>query len=132
MYMSSIYPQFSRAEQLYALRQNLMFNGQYALGKRIRRIPFQNGHAPLHDDAAVIDLLIHKMRRRAGDLRAVSQHGFVNMMPIHAESAERGDERGMNIDDSMLVSPNDLPAQNRQIARQHDQLNLCILQLLQE
>ena len=71
MYMSSIYPQFPRAEQLYALRQNLMFNGQYALGKRIRRIPFQNGHAPLHDDAAVIDLFIHKMRRRAGDLRAV-------------------------------------------------------------
>ena len=41
MYMSSIYPQFSRAEQLYALRQNLMLNGQYALGERIRRIPFQ-------------------------------------------------------------------------------------------
>ena len=58
MYLSSIYPQFSRTEQLYALRQDLMFNGQYACGERIRGIPFQNGHASLHDDAAVIDLLM--------------------------------------------------------------------------
>ena len=86
MYTSSIYSQFSGAEKPHAFRQDLVFHGEHTGRQRIGGVAFQHGHALLQNDAAVIDLLIHKMSRCAGYLCAVSQHSLVDMMSIHALS----------------------------------------------
>ena len=68
MYLSSIYPQFFRAEKSHAFRQNFVFDGQHARGQRLRRVALQHGHALLHDDPAVIDLLRLRGRRVFNEL----------------------------------------------------------------
>ena len=79
----------------------------------------------------MIDLLIDEVRRRAGDLCAISQNRFMHMMAVHARPAERRNQRRMDVDDPMLIRPNDLAAQNRQITRQHDQIRVRRFQLLE-
>ena len=101
-----------------------MLDGQHARRQRISRIAFQHGHASLHNDAAVIDLLVHKMRGRAGDLRAVGEDRLVHVMAVHAHAAEGRDQRRMDVDDAVFKRAHNLRAHDRQIARQHDKLRL--------
>ena len=66
-----------------------MLDGQHARSQRLGGIALEHGHAFLKDDAAVIDLLIDKVRRRPGDLRAIGEHRLVDVVPVHARAAER-------------------------------------------
>ena len=124
MYLSSIYPQFFRAEKSYAFRQNLVLDGEHTRGQRFRGVALQHGDALLHNHAAVIDLLIDKVRRRAGNLRAVGQNRLVHVMAVHPRPAERRNQRRMDVDDPVLKRPHNLPPHDGQIARQHDEIGV--------
>lgn len=79
----------------------LTLGRKYACGKRFGRIVVEHRHRALQNDRAVIVLMIDEMNRAAALPSARRQHGFMDAMPVHSFSTKRGDQRRMDIDDSV-------------------------------
>ena len=60
--------------------------------------------------AAVVNFLVHKVRGRAGDLRAVGEHRFMHIVAVHAHAAEGRNKRRMNVDDPVRERAHNLRA----------------------
>ena len=68
------------------------------------------------------------MHRRAGDLHAIAQRRLVDPQSVHPLSAKRRDQRGMHIQYPLRPPRGKRAAEDPQKARQHDHLDVVLLQ----
>ena len=68
------------------------------------------------------------MHRRARDLHAAFKCRFVHMEPIEAVAAEGRNQARMDVEDAMVIRADDVLRQNRQEARQHNDINRVFTQ----
>ena len=68
------------------------------------------------------------MHRRARDLHAAFKCRFVHMESIEAVAAEGRNQARMDVEDAMVIRADDVLRQNRQEARQHNDINRVFTQ----
>ena len=72
------------------------------------------------------------MHRRARDLHAALERRFMHMEPIEAVAAEGRNQARMDVQNPMVIRADDVLRQNRQEARQHDDVNRVFAQQRQQ
>jgi len=77
-------------EQGDGARIDPMLLGEHARGQGSRRVGGEDGHGRLQDDRSVVVLLVDDVDRRAADLYARGDRGFVHLPAVHPLTAEGG------------------------------------------
>src|SRR5262245_1671457 len=70
--------------------ERFAFGGEDAGGEGVGRVVVEDRHDALQDDRAVVVLIINEVNGATADLRAIVEHRFVNVMPVHSPTAEGG------------------------------------------
>ena len=82
----------------------------------------------LQKDRSVIEIFIHEMDGSAGDLDASLKDSLMHMQSVIPFPAERGDQRGMHIDDPSPVFVDHAGRYSDHKPRQYDQVRLGFTQ----
>ena len=62
--------------------------GEHPRGQGLGRVVVQHRHDALQQNRPVIVLIVDEVDGAAAHFRAIFQHGFVHVVPVHAVSAE--------------------------------------------
>ena len=73
---------------------------------------------PLRDDLTLVELLVDEVHRRAGEPHAGRHDGLVHVVPVHALSPERGEQRGMDVEHLVLVRSAQLRRDEPEVPRE--------------
>ena len=73
----------------------------------------------LRDDRPLVEVHAHEVRRHAGNF-----HAMLVRLPVRLRAGETRQQRGVNVDDLVLESPDEVRRQNFHEPRQHDEIRL--------
>eukprot|EP00982_Pelagococcus_subviridis_P004691 29307-Pelagococcus_subviridis.AAC.2 len=75
----------------------------YGKQSHLRRVRWHHRDNPLRDDLPVVELLVHEVHRGAGEPRAAVHDRGVDVVAVHAFAAERGKQRGVDVEHLIRV-----------------------------
>ena len=78
---------------------------------------------PLGNDRPLIEVGRHVVGRHARD-----PDPLVSGLPVGLRAGERGQKRGMDVDDPILIAEDDVGAQDPHVAGQHDQISVVLVE----
>ena len=97
--------------------------GENALCEGVGVVGVERGNRALEDDDAVVEMLIDKMHRAAGELDAV-----VEGLGLRIEAGKGGQQRGMNIENALGKSSDELGREQTHITGETDEVDVVCLE----
>src|SRR5205085_3643356 len=96
---------------------------KYAVGERVLIIVIEHGSGPLHDDGAVIEMLIHEMHGAARNSHAVLERLLLRLQPGKSRQ-----QRRMNVQDALRKLLNEPRREQAHISGEANQVNVILLE----
>ena len=92
--------------------------GENAIGERVGVVGFEHGNGALQHDDAVVEVLVDKMNRAAGDLDAV-----VEGLGLRFEAGKGRQKRGVDVENAVGVGGDELRGEQAHVAGQADEVD---------
>lgn len=100
-----------------------MLHAEHARGERVRVVVAEHRHRPLGDDRSAVVFLIDEVYRNTRHRDTGREHCLVDAPAVHAGTAERGQERWMDVDEASCITMNDVLRHAPQIAGEDEEVN---------
>ena len=101
-----------------------MLYGKHALRERSGGVAGEDGDRPLRDDGAPVELLVHEVHRGPRLGCAAREHRFVDALPEHAGSSERGEQGRVDINRPLAKARDHARGKELHVSGKHDEVGV--------
>jgi hypothetical protein len=100
---------------------DVLFN-ENAFGESVGVVGLENGDRSLKNDGSVIEMLVHKVDRAAGDL-----HAIVERLLLGIEAGEGGKQRGVDVENAVGECGDESGREQAHVAGEADEVDFVLV-----